>query len=161
MEQLKFNIDNIGLLNQKKKQASGYFKYTEHYSYDGADNIYISMLKDKVKIIVTTPDNVFTRSNFTLNMNQLLIIANSITLAWKNNSVNFNTEFNSCGKHISIYTSLSKNNTIDGYKYDKNKHLSIKINNKTVIYGFDINDSRRLYKLLIELIKYGKSEELC
>lgn len=161
MEQLKFNIDNIGLLNQKKKQASGYFKYTEHYCCDGADNIYISMLKDKVKIIVTTPDNIFTRSNFTLNMNQLLIIANSITLAWKNNSVNFSTEFDSYGKHIIIYTNLNKKNTIDGYKYDKNKHLSIKINNKPIIYGFDINDSRRLYKLLIELIKYGKSEELC
>lgn len=157
MEQLKFDLDSL----DRRRQASGYFRYSEHYTYDGADNIYISMLdNNKVKIMVTTPDNVYTRSNFIFNKNELQTIAEAISLSWKNNSTNFKTEINSNRKHIIISTMISKN-TIDKYKYEKNKHLSIKVNNKTIIYGFDIKDSRRLYKLLIDLVKYGRSEELC
>ena len=58
MEQLKFDLDSL----DRRRQTSGYFRYSEHYTYDGADNIYVSMLdNNKVKIMVTTPDNVYTR----------------------------------------------------------------------------------------------------
>ena len=135
------NKESIKTINR-----SGYFRYTDHYSAE-PDNIYISTLNKsrKVNIIVTTHDGIFTRSSYLLNKNELIMIANMIKLAWKNPTTSYISSIISNNKEIEVKTEKAKIKSLK-------KHLTIKINNKIVIYGFDIEDSRRLYKLLADLI---------
>ena len=74
------------------------------------------------------------------------MLANMIKLAWQNPTINFNCAINSNKKIIAVKTEKS------GVKLEKNKHMTIKINDKCIAYGFDINDSRRLYKTIAQLL---------
>lgn len=146
MEQLAIKLDEV-----KQKKKSGFFKYTDYYSHQ-ADNIFISTITSqrKVRIHVTSPDGIYTRGNYLLNDNELKMILNMITLAWQNHGTDYICGITSNKKHIVVKTEKST------VKMEKNKHMTIKINNKIMAYGFDINDSRRLYKLLRDL--YFKKE---
>lgn len=134
--------------NEKAElKRSGYFKYTDHY-FNQPDNIFFSTIttQSKTRIIVTTHDGIFKKAAFILNNNELSILANMIRFAWQNSTTNFNCAINSNNKVISVKTEKS------AIKLEKNKHMTIKINDKCIAYGFDINDSRRLYKTIAQLL---------
>lgn len=128
-------------------KKSGYFKYTDHYSNE-PDNIFFSTIttQSKTRLIVSTSDGIFKKAAFTLSNNELNMLANMIKLAWQNPTINFNCAINSNKKIIAVKTEKS------GVKLEKNKHMTIKINDKCIAYGFDINDSRRLYKTIAQLL---------
>lgn len=142
MVQSKINFNE-----ETELKRSGYFKYTDHYS-NQPDNIFFSTIttQSKTRIIVTTHDGVYKRAAFTLNNNELSVLANMIRFAWQNPTTNFNCAINSNNKIIAVKTEKSD------VKLEKNKHMTIKINDKCIAYGFDINDSRRLYKTLAQLL---------
>lgn len=144
-------------MNKEILKKSGYFRYTDHYTSE-PDNIFISTLttRSKTRILVTTYDNVFKRGEFLLNDKELTMLANMIRLAWQNHSSSFDCSIDSNSKHIRVYTSSTN------AKVEKNKHMTIKINDKLIAYGLDINDSRRFYKTLAQLInKKGSSVLSC
>lgn len=143
MVQSKTNINE----KEIELKRSGYFKYTDHYS-NQPDNIFFSTIttQSKTRIIVTTHDGIFKKAAFLLNNNELNILANMIKFAWQNSTTNFNCTISSNNKVISVLTEKS------AIKLEKNKHMTIKINNKCIAYGFDINDSRKLYKTIAQLL---------
>lgn len=144
-------------MNKETLLKSGYFRYTDHYTAE-PDNIFISTTttRNRVRILVTTFDNIFKRAEFLLNDKELTMLAHMISLAWQNHSNSFDCSLDSHSKHIRVYTASSN------AKIERHKHMTIKINDKLIAYGLDINDSRRFYKMLAQLInKKGSSELSC
>lgn len=142
---------------QEILKKSGFFRYTDHYTNE-PDNIFISTIttRNRTRILVTTYDGIFTRGEFLLNDKELTMLANMIRLAWQNHSTNFDCSIDSNKKNIRVYTGSTN------LKLEKNKHMTIKINDKLIAYGLDINDSRRFYKTLAQLInKKGSSVLSC
>lgn len=132
---------------KEKLKQCGFFRYKDHYSNE-PDLIYVSNItsQSKLKIRTTTFDGVFKRGEYVLNKNELTILTNMIKLAWQNNSCNYSCTISSNNKVITVKTEKSRT------KLEKNKHMTIKINDICMAYGLDINDSRRFYKMLAEFI---------
>lgn len=144
-------------MNKETLLKNGYFRYTDHYTNE-PDNIFVSTTttRSRVRILVTTFDNIFKRADFLLNDKELTMLAHMISLAWQNHSNSFDCSLDSNSKHIRVYTASSN------AKIERHKHMAIKINDKLIAYGLDINDSRRFYRMLAQLInKKGSSELSC
>lgn len=133
-------------------KTHGFFYYTDHYSNE-PDLIYISTVnnRSKTKIKTMTFDGIFKRGEYYLSPQELTMLANMICLAWKNNTVNYSCTIESNKKTITVKTEKAFT------KLERNKHMSIIINNVCMAYGFDINDSRRFYKMLAEIINRKSS----
>lgn len=147
--QLAMNLQQEKQIQLKK---SGYFKYTDYYSYI-PDNIFVSTItsNSKTRIKVTTGDGVYVRGDYLFNNKELKMLLRMIALAWQNHSTNFICGFESNKKNIVVKTESS---LVD---MERNKHMNIRINSKTIIYGLDINDSRRLWKLLQDILLHRQS----
>lgn len=151
--QMSMNLEQIE--EKKVLKRSGYFKYTDHYSYD-PDNIFISTItsNNKTRLRVTTGDGIFTRGDYLFNDKEIKMLLNMIALAWQNHSNTFSCSFDSHKKNVVVKTQASS------VKMERNKHMNIRINDKTIIYGLDINDSRRLWRLLRDLLNHKQSDML-
>lgn len=133
---------------------AGFFKYTDHYSLE-PDNVYIEVLKrERIKITVTTFDNVYQRGKYILNYKEIRMMLNMIKLAWQNCSFNYRCAIISNNKTIQVKTEKSR------IELEKNKHMIIKFNEVCMFYGLDIEDSRKLYSILVQILNHGGSKYL-
>lgn len=133
---------------------AGYFKYTDHYSSE-PDNVYIEVLKrERIKISVSTFDNVYQRGKYILNYKELKILLNMIKLAWQNYSTNYKCTIMSNNKNITVKTEKTRK------ELERNKHMTIKINDVCIFYGLDIEDSRNLYRLIVQILNHDSSNFL-
>lgn len=130
---------------------AGYFKFKDNYGYE-PDNVYVEVLRsERIQVTVSTFDNVFKRGSYKFNYKELTMMANMIKLAWQNCSTNYKCSIMSNNKNIVVKTEKAK------AEMEKNKHMTIKVNDVCLFYGLDIEDSRRLYKLIAQIINRNGS----
>lgn len=143
-------------IKEKEYKDTGIFMYTDHYNTVG-DRISVHTIdkSDDVKIeIANSLPEGYRRYRYSLNKDELAVMIKIIQLVWQNKNTFNNFTFQSGNKVITIKTEKSL------VELEKNKHMTIKVNDRPIVYGLDIKDSRRFYKLLVDLVTKKKSNEI-
>lgn len=113
----------------------GYFEAVEDYA------LYIERKEENTYI--AKRGNI-TYTEYCLSDKDLEFILNALVFIW-NESTNQVVRKRSRGKCIEVI---------------KEKTMSLKINNVTMIKGLDKTESRKLYAMFVELKKYGVTNKL-
>lgn len=132
-------------------QQEGFFSYKDYYG--PADIIKIKVDSDNLNLCVFTYDNVFKRGEYNFKYEELIKLINAIKKAWIDKE---NILLNLNKKKIELIMSKPATHL----EFEENIQMSIKINNKCLLYGFDIYASRKLYMMFAQIVNNKKTTYL-
>lgn len=125
-------------------KQSGTFKYIKN---NEDHKIKLTVTDNYLNMIVYTFDNVYKVGEYNFKREDLITFVNAIKKSWiEENNVSINIK----SKEIDIINRYSNYERV----------MDIKINNKCIIYGFDIKLSRKWHQALAQIINNKKTDHL-
>lgn len=125
-------------------KQSGTFKYIKN---NEDHKIKLTVTDNYLNMIVYTFDNVYKVGEYNFKREDLIKFINAIKKSWIEES------------NVSINIKLKEIDIINRYSNYK-RVMDIKINNKCIIYGFDIKLSRKWHQTLAQIINNKKTNHL-
>ena len=125
-------------------KQSGIFRYIKN---NEDHKIKLTVTDNYLNMVVCTFDNVYKVGEYNFNREDLITFVNAIKKSWiEENNVSINIK----SKEIDIINRYSNYERV----------MDIKINNKCIIYGFDIKLSRKWHQTLAQIINNKKTNHL-
>ena len=125
-------------------KQSGIFRYIKN---NEDHKIKLTVTDNYLNMVVYTFDNFYKIGEYNFNREDLITFVNAIKKSWiEENNVSINIK----SKEIDIINRYSNYERV----------MDIKINNKCIIYGFDIKLSRKWHQALAQIINNKKTNHL-